>query len=58
MKNFKKISREQLKQVRGAGAIPNPTTCSKGYIYMCQAEGASFPEQGIWDCACGCVPIT
>ena len=30
MKNFKKISREQLKQVRGAGAIPNPTTCSKG----------------------------
>ncbi len=53
MKNFKKLTREDLKNVAGGGSVPN---CPVGYIYMCQAVGACFPEQDIWDCACGCVP--
>ena len=56
MKNLKKISREQLKEVKGAG-IPGQITCKPGYVYRCDAEGACIPEQNIWDCLCGCVPI-
>ncbi|RQO40422.1 hypothetical protein DBR39_05595 [Chryseobacterium sp. KBW03] len=56
MKNFKKLTRDNLKDISGgAGPIPH---CRVGYIYMCQAEAACFPDQDIWDCACGCVPVT
>lgn len=53
MKNLKKISREQLKEA----GISRQITCKPGYVYRCDAEGACIPEQNIWDCLCGCVPI-
>ncbi|WP_410493893.1 bacteriocin-like protein [Chryseobacterium sp. T16E-39] len=52
MKNFKKISREQLKNVQGAGSLPQ---CPVGYIYRCEAVGVCDEISGQDDCACGCV---
>lgn len=52
MKNLKKISREQLKEVKG-GAAP---LCKVGYIYMCGAIGVCDDNTGQEDCLCGCRP--
>ncbi|UHO39862.1 hypothetical protein H5J24_07440 [Chryseobacterium capnotolerans] len=54
MKNLKKITRDSMKSIKGAG----PTFCRVGYIYMCASIYECIPEQDIWDCACGCVPVT
>ncbi|WP_167025014.1 bacteriocin-like protein [Chryseobacterium sp. Tr-659] len=52
MKNFKKISREQLKQVNGGG-IGN---CKPQYKWVCEATGICGPESDA-ACNCYCVPI-
>ncbi|MGE8555828.1 bacteriocin-like protein [Chryseobacterium jejuense] len=54
MKNLKKITRDSMKSIKGAG----PTYCRVGYIYRCESIYECHPEQDIWDCACGCVPVT
>jgi len=54
MKNLKKISREQLRQVKGAGGVPN---CKVGYIYKCESYGVCDDLTGQDDCLCGCRPV-
>jgi len=54
MKNLKKISRNQLKQVNGGAGVPN---CKIGYIYMCGAMGICDDNTGEDDCLCICRPI-
>ena len=54
MKNLKKISREQLKEVQG-GVTPFPQ-CPYGYTYKCEAVGVCDETTGQDDCLCGCVP--
>ncbi|AZA83495.1 hypothetical protein C1637_15455 [Chryseobacterium lactis] len=55
MKNFKKISREQLKQVAGGGPSgPGVGNCRVGYIYLCKAEGICDDDKT--ECVCLCVP--
>jgi|GEM_PF-807529 len=54
MKNFKKISRESLKSIRGGG-VPEGI-CKPGYKYMCDAVGICGTE--IDDaCNCFCIKI-
>ncbi|WP_410470240.1 bacteriocin-like protein [Chryseobacterium sp. FH2] len=53
MKNLKKISREQLKQVQGGSSVPQ---CQIGYIYKCDSFGICDETTGQDDCVCGCVP--
>lgn len=53
MKNLKKITREQLKEVQGGGSVPQ---CRVGYIYRCEAVGQCDETQDLYDCVCGCVP--
>ncbi len=55
MKNLKKISREQLKQVKGAG--PNVPACPRGYLWRCEAIGVCDEVFDQWDCLCGCYPV-
>ncbi|WP_262511399.1 bacteriocin-like protein [Chryseobacterium pennipullorum] len=38
MKNFKKLTKETLKTIKGAASV-----CSKGY-YWCAADGGCIPE--------------
>lgn len=54
MKNLKKIARNEMKSIKGAG----PTYCRVGYIYRCDSIYVCDPDQGIYDCICGCVPVT
>jgi len=54
MKNLKKISREQLKTVKGGSGVPN---CKVGYIYICDSMGICDDNTGQDDCLCGCRPI-
>ncbi|UKB82066.1 hypothetical protein LF887_13730 [Chryseobacterium sp. MEBOG06] len=51
MKNLKKISRENLKSVKG-GAY---TFCSPGRVYKCYNIGVCEPDYGFNEC-CGCYP--
>ena len=56
MKNLKKISREQLKGVKGAGPGPLPLPiCPVGYYLRCEAIGVCAPEYDQYDCACQCI---
>ena len=55
MKNFKKISREELKHVKGSGPSgPGIGHCRAGYMYICFAEGIC--DDDTMECICGCVP--
>ncbi|VEH21171.1 Uncharacterised protein [Chryseobacterium nakagawai] len=54
MKNLKKITRDSMKSIKGAG----PTYCRVGYIYRCDSIYECNPDMDIWDCVCGCVPVT
>lgn len=54
MKNFKKISRENLKTIKGGG-VPEGI-CKPGYKYMCEATGICGPEEDA-ACNCFCIPI-
>lgn len=53
MKNLKKVSREQLKQVKGGGA----PRCKVGFIYRCDSVGVCDELTGLEDCLCGCKPV-
>ncbi|WP_157676776.1 bacteriocin-like protein [Chryseobacterium sp. T16E-39] len=53
MKNFKKISRENLKAIKGAG-VPEGV-CQPGYKYICEATGICGPEPDA-ACNCYCIP--
>ncbi|SHF25715.1 bacteriocin-like protein [Chryseobacterium takakiae] len=55
MKNLKKISREQLKQVKGAG--PDLPACPVGYFWKCEANGVCDETFDEWNCFCGCYPV-
>ncbi|MCT2562640.1 bacteriocin-like protein [Chryseobacterium herbae] len=55
MKNLKKISREELKQLKGGG--PNVPTCPRGAIWRCEALGICDENFDQWDCLCGCYPV-
>ncbi|BAP32064.1 anaerobic ribonucleoside-triphosphate reductase large subunit [Chryseobacterium sp. StRB126] len=52
MKNLKKISRDQLKQVKGGAGY-----CKPGYKYICYDIGICDPSLGEY-CSCECVPYT
>ncbi|WP_409515112.1 bacteriocin-like protein [Chryseobacterium oranimense] len=54
MKKFKKLSRENLKAIKGAG---NPIVCPAKYYLKCESIYVCDPDQGIYDCLCSCVPI-
>ncbi|WP_223559190.1 bacteriocin-like protein [Chryseobacterium lathyri] len=54
MKNLKKVSREQLKQVNGGSGTPR---CKIGFIYRCDAIGVCDELSGLEDCLCGCKPV-
>ncbi|MDR6369879.1 MULTISPECIES: bacteriocin-like protein [Chryseobacterium] len=54
MKNLKKITRDQMKNVQGAGT---PITCPAKYYLKCESIYVCDPDQGIYDCVCSCVPI-
>ncbi|UKB81196.1 bacteriocin-like protein [Chryseobacterium sp. MEBOG07] len=54
MKNFKKISRDQLKQVNGGGGRDG--ICKPQYIWVCEATGICGPESDA-ACNCYCIPI-
>lgn len=51
MKNLKKISRDQLKQVNGGVGA-----CSPGYVFRCPSIDICDPEHGFDNCPCGCYP--
>ncbi|CAM3162585.1 bacteriocin-like protein [Chryseobacterium flavum] len=53
MKNFKKISRDHLKTIKG-GNIEG--VCRPGYKYICEATGVCGPEPDA-ACNCYCIPI-
>jgi len=53
MKNFKKISRDHLKTIKG-GNIEG--VCRPGYKYICEATGVCGPEPEA-ACNCYCIPI-
>lgn len=50
MKNFKKISREQLKQVQGGFVIP---VCAPKYRLVCTSVEQC--DEGQPNCSCSCV---
>lgn len=50
MKNFKKISREQLKQVQGGFVIP---VCPPKYRLICTSVEICDEDQP--NCSCSCV---
>ncbi|MGG5207534.1 bacteriocin-like protein [Chryseobacterium sp. MIQD13] len=52
MKNLKKLTRENLKQVQGGTTIPH---CPPRMIYRCEAVGVCAPEFDQYDCVCGCI---
>ncbi|WP_172616992.1 MULTISPECIES: hypothetical protein [unclassified Chryseobacterium] len=54
MKNLKKISRDQLKQVAGGGNRDG--ICKPQYMWVCEATGICGPESDA-ACNCYCVPI-
>ncbi|SFN15677.1 hypothetical protein SAMN05421594_1428 [Chryseobacterium oleae] len=54
MKNFKKISRESLKAIKGGGGRDG--ICKPGYMYVCEATGICGPEPDA-ACNCYCIPI-
>lgn len=54
MNNFKKISREGLKQVNGGGGMDG--VCKPHYKLICEATGICGPEPDA-ACNCYCVPI-
>jgi hypothetical protein len=51
MKNFKKISRENLKAIKGGIGF-----CKAGYMYFCDDISICDPEIGV-PCNCYCIPI-
>ncbi len=53
MKNLKKISRNQLKQVKGGDSTP---VCGPGLYYVCEAVGQCDEISGVEDCLCACKP--
>jgi len=53
MKNLKKVSREQLKQIKG-GAIGG--ICAPGYYLQCLSVGQCDEAQDLFECSCHCVP--
>lgn len=54
MKNFKKISRDQLKQVNGGGG--GRENCKPQFMWVCEATGICGPESDA-ACNCYCIPI-
>ena len=54
MKNLRKISRDQLKSVKG-GVTPVPQ-CKIGFHYECLSVGVCDDMQDLHDCSCECVP--
>lgn len=51
MKNFKKISRESLKSIKGGIGF-----CKAGYMYVCSDMSICDQELGE-PCMCTCIPI-
>lgn len=51
MKNFKKISRENLKAIKGGVSV-----CKPQFMLICEATGICGPESDA-ACNCYCVPI-
>lgn len=54
MKNLKKISRENLRLIKGSGGPEG--LCRPGYKYVCEAVGVCGPEEDA-ACNCYCFPI-
>jgi len=54
MKNLKKISRGNLKAIKGGGVTDG--ICKPGYKFICEATGICGPEEDA-ACNCYCVPI-
>lgn len=54
MKHLKKISRDQLKKVKGGDNRDG--ICRPGYMYVCDAVGICGPEEDA-ACNCYCFPI-
>ncbi|SHK10006.1 bacteriocin-like protein [Chryseobacterium polytrichastri] len=52
MKNFKKISREELKKVNGGA-----DKCGPGFILKCDSFGQCDSSTGLEDCICICIHI-
>ena len=54
MKNFKKLSRENLRAINGNGG--GRENCKPQYMWMCEATGICGVEPGA-ECNCYCIPI-